>query len=76
MNKARITGYEIQYSTSKKFTKKTTKSKKVTGYKKTSVKISKLKAKKTYYVRIRTYKKIGKVTYYSKWSKSLKKKTK
>ncbi len=76
MNKARITGYEIQYSTSKKFTKKTTKVKKVTGYKKTSVKISKLKAKKTYYVRIRTYKKIGKVTYYSKWSKSLKKKTK
>ncbi|MFR8247167.1 MAG: fibronectin type III domain-containing protein [Roseburia sp.] len=49
-------GYEIQYSTSSKFTKKTTKT--VKAAKKnsmTSKKITKLKAKKKYYVRIRTY---------------------
>jgi hypothetical protein len=31
--------------------------------------IKKLKAKKKYYVQIRTYKKVGKKYYYSKWSK-------
>ena len=66
-----ITGYEIQYSTSKKF-KKGTKKIRVKSAKKTSVTIKKLKAKKKYYVRIRTYKKVGKKKYYSKWSKSKK----
>ncbi len=60
-----ITGYQIQYSTSKKFTKKTTKTVKVKGAKKTSATVKKLKSKKKYYVRIRTYK--GKK--YSSWSK-------
>lgn len=31
-------------------------------------KLTKLKAKKRYYVRVRTYKKVGKTTYYSSWS--------
>ena len=38
--------------------------------------ISKLKAKKKYYVRIRTYKTVGKQKYYSDWSKSVKVTTK
>ena len=62
-----VTGYEIQYSTSKNF-KKGTKTIKVKSAKKTSVTIKKLKAKKKYYVRIRTYKKVGKKKYYSNWS--------
>ena len=64
------TGYEIQYSTSSSFSKKTTKTVKVKSYKTVSKTISKLKAKKKYYVRIRSYKKVGKTTYYSlKWTK-------
>ena len=42
----------------------------------TSKKIKKLKAKKTYYVRIRSYTKIGDDIVYSDWSDTLKVKTK
>lgn len=67
-------GYEIQYSTSSKFTKKTTKTVKVTKNSTTSKKITKLKAKKKYYVRIRMYQtvKVGKKStkIYSGWSKA------
>lgn len=75
MAKTRISGYEIQLATNSKFTKnkKTVRSK---GYLKTSKKVSSLKAKKTYYVRIRTYKIINRVTYTSKWSKVKKIRTK
>lgn len=62
-------GYQIQYSTSKKFTTKTTKSVYVTSYKTTKKTISGLKAKKTYYVRIRTYKTVKGKKYYSFYSK-------
>lgn len=62
-------GYEVQYSTVKNFAKNKTLVK-VKGTKATSKKISKLKAKKTYYVRVRTYKKVGKKLYYSGWSKT------
>lgn len=69
-----ITGYQIQYSTSSKFTKKTTKSVTVSKAKTTSTTVKKLKAKKKYYVRIRTYKNVkfnGKtVKVYSSWSKA------
>ena len=65
------TGYQIQYSTSSKF--KGAKTVTVSKNKTTSKKISKLKAKKKYYVRIRTYKTVkvnGKNTkIYSGWSK-------
>ncbi|MCC8107038.1 MAG: hypothetical protein LIO99_13740 [Clostridiales bacterium] len=44
------------------------KTKKVSGASKTSVKLSGLKKGKTYYVRIRTYKKVNGKTYYSAWS--------
>ncbi|MBR1763169.1 MAG: hypothetical protein IJ731_07375 [Eubacterium sp.] len=38
--------------------------------------VKKLSAGKNYYVRIRTYKSISKVKYYSSWSKTYKVKTK
>lgn len=71
-----VTGYQVQYSTSKKFTKKTTVKKTVKKAKTTSLTVKKLKAKKTYYVKIRTYYKVGGKTYYSKWSAVKKAKTK
>jgi hypothetical protein len=63
----KVNGYEVQYSTSKSF--KNAKKKAVAGKKKTSVKITKLKAKKKYYVRIRTYRTYKGKKYYSEWSK-------
>ena len=69
-----VTGYEIQYSTSKKF--KSAKKKTISKNKTTSYTIKKLKAKKTYYVRVRTYKKVGSKKYYSAWSSYKSKKTK
>ncbi len=74
MSKSRITGYQIQYSTSSKF--KSAKKITVKGYKKSAYTIKKLKAKKKYYVRVRTYMKVGKKTYYSTWSKKKSIKTK
>ena len=75
-----IKGYQIEYSTSKKFTKKTSKKVLVSKQKKTSTAIKNLKGKKKYYVRIRTYKNVkfnGKtVKVYSSWSKSKSVKTK
>ena len=61
-----VSGYQIQYAANKKMTKgkKTVKVSK----KKTSYTIKKLKSKRIYYVRIRSYKKVGGKTYYSKWS--------
>lgn len=67
-------GYQVQYSTSKKF--KSPKTKSLTSYKKTSLKVKKLKKHKKYYVRVRTYKKIGKAKYYSSWSSAKSVKTK
>ena len=70
---SQTTGYQIQYSTSKKFAKKATKAVNISKNKTTSKSISKLKAKKKYYVRVRTYKTVkidGKNTkIYSDWSK-------
>ena len=53
--------------------KKFTRNKKtvtVKGYKKVSKKIKKLKGKKKYYVRVRTYKKVSGVKIFSPWSKT------
>lgn len=68
------TGYKVQVATNKKFTKnvKTVSVSK----KKNSLVIKNLKAKKNYYVRVRTYTKTKKGTCYSVWSKVVKKKTK
>ena len=67
-----VTGYEVQYSTSKSF--KSAKTKTLTSYKKNTLTLSGLKAKTTYYVRVRTYKTVNGKKYYSAWSaaKSLK----
>ncbi|MBR6338296.1 MAG: leucine-rich repeat protein, partial [Ruminococcus sp.] len=62
---AGVTGYQITYSTSSKFTKKTTKSANAAGTSKT---IKKLTKGKTYYVKVRTYKTVGKTKYYSGYS--------
>ncbi len=69
-----VTGYQIQYSTSKSF--KSYKTKALTSYKKTSLTLTGLKAKTTYYVRVRTYKTVNGVKYYSGWSTIKYKKTK
>ena len=67
---AQTTGYQIQYSASSKFTN--AKTVKITKYTTVSKTITKLTAKKRYYVRVRTYKnvKVGGsvVCYYSAWS--------
>lgn len=63
-----IKGYEIQYSTDKNF-KNDVKTVTIKKTKTTSTKIKKLKSKKKYYVRIRTYKKSGAAKVYSNWSK-------
>ena len=68
------TGYQIQYSTSKSF--KSYKTKTITSYKTSSTTLTGLKAKTTYYVRVRTYKTVGKTKYYSNWSSYKYKKTK
>lgn len=68
-------GYQIQYSTDSKF-KSGNKTVTVNKNSTTKKTISKLKAKKKYYVRIRTYKTVGKQKYYSDWSKSEKVTTK
>lgn len=63
------TGYEIAYSTNSKF-KKGTKIVTIRKNKTVSESISKLKAKKKYYVKIRTYKTVKGKKYYSDWSKA------
>lgn len=74
------TGYQIQYATDKNF-KKNKKTVTVKKNKTTSVKVKKLKAKKKYYVRVRTYKNVKDADgnakkLYSSWSKTKTVKTK
>ena len=73
---AEVSGYQIQYSTNKKFKKKGTKIKTVKKSTAAKLTVKKLKAGKKYYVRIRTYKTINGTNYYSAWSKSKSVKTK
>lgn len=62
----KATGYQIQYSLKKNYKK----AKKITirKNKTVSIKIKKLKKKKTYFVRIRCYKKLDGKKYYSAWT--------
>ena len=66
---ARITGYQLQLATNKKFTKNK-KTVNIKGYKKVSKKVKKLKGGKKYYVRIRTYRTVDGKKIYSRWSKA------
>lgn len=68
------TGYQLQYSTSSAF--KNAKTLTVSNNKTVSKSVSKLSAKKKYYVRIRTYKTVNGKKLYSSWSKSKTVKTK
>ena len=63
-----VTGYQIQYSTSSKFSSPKTVT--VSSYKTTSKTVKSLKAKKKYYVRVRTYKTVSGTKYCSSWSKA------
>lgn len=62
----KVSGYQIRYSTYANMSN--SKIVKVPGYAKTSKTVTSLKAKKKYYVQIRTYKTISGTTYYSAWS--------
>lgn len=70
-----VEGYQIQYSSDKKL-KKNNKSVTVTKQKKTKATVKKLKSKKKYYVRVRTYKTVNGKKIYSSWSKVKSVKTK
>lgn len=63
-----ISGYEVQYSTNKKFKSSVTKKTVASG--KTSATYTKLKKGKTYYVRMRSYVKVDGKKVYSNWSKT------
>lgn len=69
-----ISGYQIQYATKSSFSNKKTKT--ITSQTKTTITLKKLKAKKKYYVRIRTYKVVSGKKLYSAWSGVKKVKTK
>lgn len=74
-NTDQTSGYQIQYATNSKFTKNSSKEF-IEDNKKTSQKFKDLKAKKKYYVRIRTYKTVNGKRFYSSWSESKTVKTK
>ena len=73
--KASVTGYEIVYATSKNF-KKGKKTVTVKSAKTVKKVIKKLKAKKTYYVKVRAYKTVKKAKYYSAYTSAKKVKIK
>lgn len=64
---SKVTGYQIGYSKNRDFTdmSKVTVSKKASKH----VTLKKVKDKGTYYVKMRTYKKVNGVKYFSSWSK-------
>lgn len=68
-------GYQVSLATNKKFTKGK-KTVTIKSFKTTKTKVSKLKAKKIYYVKVRTYKTVKGTKYYSPWSDVLQAKTK
>jgi hypothetical protein len=69
-----ISGYQIRYSTSKKF--KNAKTVTIKNTKVSSKTIKKLSAKKKYYVQVRSFETVGGKNYYSDWSKTVVKNTK
>lgn len=70
-----VTGYQVLYSTNKKF-KSGNRTVNVTGRKKSGVTLKKLRSKKNYYVKLRTYKRTGGEIYFSSWSKTVRVKIK
>ena len=70
-----VKGYQVQVATDKKF-KKNKKTVTIKKQKTTKTTVKKLKAKKKYYVRVRTYKIVNGKKVYSSWSKAKSVKTK
>ena len=70
-----VKGYQVQVATDKKF-KKNKKTVTIKKQKTTKTTVKKLKAKKKYYVRVRTYKIVNGKKVYSSWSKVKSVKTK
>ena len=70
-----VKGYQVQVATDKKF-KKNKKTVTVKKQKTTKTTVKKLKSKKKYYVRVRTYKTVNGKKVYSAWSKVKSLKTK
>lgn len=66
--KKQVTGYEIRYCTDKKFRDSNTKGIRIKKNKTVKTTVKGVKKSKTYYVRIRTYKTVGKKKFYSAWS--------
>ena len=73
--KTQTTGYQIRFSLKKDF-KSGVKTVTINKVSVTSRKITGLKSGKTYYVQIRTFKKVSGTRYYSAWSKKKQVKTK
>lgn len=69
-SKYAVSGYQIKYSKSKQFSKRSTKTVTVKSYKTSSKTVKKLKSRKKYYVRVRSYKTAKGSKYYSSWSKT------
>ncbi len=63
-----VTGFEVQSSTSKKFTKKTTKTATVKKASATKTTVKKLSKGKKYYVRVRAYKTVSGKKIFGNWS--------
>ena len=72
---SKATGYQVQVATDKKFTKNK-KSVTISKNKTISTTIKKLKGKKKYYIRVRTYRKVAGKKVYSSWSSVKNTKTK
>lgn len=70
----KATGYQVRYSTDKSFD--SYKTSKITSKNTLTKTLKSLKAKKTYYVKVRAYKTVSGVNYYSSWSTVKSKKTK
>ena len=65
LSSSQASGYQIQHSASSKFTNATTKT--LSGYKTTTGTVTIPAAKRTYHVRVRTYKTVNGIDYYSAW---------
>ena len=66
--KVSASGYQVRVSTKKSFGKKYRRTITLKSGKTTTYKVKKLKSKKRYYVKVRSYKLSGKKRIYSKWS--------
>ncbi|MCD8151320.1 MAG: Ig-like domain-containing protein [Clostridiales bacterium] len=65
--KSSVTGYQIRYATDSSFTKNSG-TKTISGASSTSTTVTRRTIGKTYYVSVRTYKKVNGKYYYSAWS--------